>query len=65
MLRWRSGSGHVNEKRKRLPFLVLDLGLDIIDRIRGLNLEGDGFTSKGLNEDLHGVQVMATGESLE
>jgi len=47
--------------RKRLPFLVLDLGLDIIDRIGGLDLEGDGFASEGLNEDLHGVQVMATG----
>jgi len=35
-------------------FLVLNLGLDIVDGIRGLNLEGDGLSSKGLHENLHG-----------
>merc|ERR1712152_58754 len=33
--------------------LVLDLGLDILNGVRGLNLKGDGFPSKGLDEDLH------------
>ena len=33
--------------------LVLDLGLDIVDGVRGLNLEGDGLSSESLNEDLH------------
>ena len=33
--------------------LVLDLGLNIIDRIRGLDLKGDGLAGEGLNEDLH------------
>merc|ERR1711868_54311 len=34
-------------------FLVLDLGLDILNRVRRLNLKGDGLTSQGLDEDLH------------
>merc|ERR1712241_906225 len=33
--------------------LVLDLGLDVLNAIRGLDLEGDGLPSKGLDEDLH------------
>jgi len=33
--------------------LVLDLGLDVLDRVGWLNLEGDGLTSEGLDEDLH------------
>ena len=32
---------------------TLDLGLDIVDGVRGLNLEGDSLTRKGLDEDLH------------
>merc|ERR1711868_227587 len=34
-------------------FLVLDLGLDIFNGVRWLNLEGDGLSSQGLDEDLH------------
>ena len=34
-------------------FLVLDLGLDVVDGVRGLNIESDGLTSEGLDEDLH------------
>ena len=34
-------------------FLVLNLGLDVVDGIGGLNLEGDGLTRQGLDEDLH------------
>jgi hypothetical protein len=34
--------------------LVLDLGLDIIDGVRGFHLKSDCLASKGLNKDLHG-----------
>jgi hypothetical protein len=34
-------------------FFVLDLGLDILDGICWLDVEGDGFTCEGLNENLH------------
>ena len=34
--------------------LILDLRLDIIDRIRGLDLERDGLARQSLDEDLHG-----------
>jgi hypothetical protein len=33
--------------------LVLDLGLDVIDRIRRLHIQGDGLSSKRLDKDLH------------
>merc|ERR1719420_60865 len=34
-------------------FLVLDLGLDILNGVRWFNLEGDGLASQGLDKDLH------------
>merc|ERR1712213_105410 len=34
-------------------FLILNLGLHVLNGIRGLGLKSDGFPSKGLNEDLH------------
>merc|ERR1711868_245754 len=34
-------------------FLVLDLGLDILNGVRRFNLEGDGLASEGLDKDLH------------
>ena len=34
-------------------FLVLDLSLDVLDRVGRLDLEGDGLASKGLHKDLH------------
>lgn len=37
----------------RDSLLVLDLGLDIVDGVRGLDLKGDGLSGEGLNEDLH------------
>ena len=37
----------------RDTLLVLDLSLDIIDSVRGLDLESDGLSCEGLNEDLH------------
>ena len=33
--------------------LVLDLGLHVLNRVAGLDLEGDGFAGEGLDEDLH------------
>merc|ERR1712109_123916 len=33
--------------------LVLDLGLDVLDGVGGLDLKGDGPASEGLDEDLH------------
>ena len=39
-----------------VPLLVLDLGLDIVDGVRGLNLEGDGFTRKAV-EGARSVKV--------
>merc|ERR1740138_475930 len=35
------------------PFLVLDLGLDIVDSVGRLHLKGDSLSRKGLNENLH------------
>jgi len=37
----------------RNSFLVLDLGFDIFNGVGRLNLEGDGFSGKSLDEDLH------------
>jgi hypothetical protein len=34
-------------------FLVLDLGLDIVDGVAALNLEGDGLPCQRLHKDLH------------
>jgi len=34
-------------------FLVLDLGLDVLNGVRWLNLKGDGLSSESLDEDLH------------
>lgn len=36
-----------------LTFLVLDLCLDILDGVAGLNLKGDGLPRQRLHEDLH------------
>ena len=33
--------------------LVLDLALDVVDRIGRLDLEGDGLSRQGLDKDLH------------
>ena len=40
--------------RKRYsPLLVLDLTLDSLNTVRGLNLKGDRLASQSLDEDLH------------
>jgi len=35
------------------PLLVLDLGLDVLDRVRRLNLEGDSLPGQRLDKNLH------------
>merc|ERR1711881_639007 len=37
----------------RDAFLVLDLGLNVLDGVAWLDLKGDGLSGKGLHEDLH------------
>jgi len=34
-------------------FLVLNLGLDIINGVAGFNIKSDGLASQGLDENLH------------
>jgi hypothetical protein len=34
-------------------FLVLDLGLDVVDCVRRLHLKGDRLAGRGLDENLH------------
>ena len=36
----------------RDAFLILDLGLHVLDGVTWLNLEGDGLSSESLDEDL-------------
>ena len=38
---------------RRNTLLILNLGLDVINSVGGLNFEGNGFTSEGLDKDLH------------
>ena len=38
--------------------LVLDLRLDVLDRVRALDLEGDGLARQCLDEDLHSCKVL-------
>ena len=38
---------------RRNSFLVLDLGLHIVNRVRGLHIQSDGLASEGLDENLH------------
>jgi hypothetical protein len=38
---------------RRDAFLVLDLGLHVVDGVRGLDFQRDGLTSESLDEDLH------------
>ena len=44
---WRGRE--MNEREK----CTLDFGLDIVDGVRGFDLEGNGFAREGLDEDLH------------
>jgi len=38
---------------RRDAFLILDLGLDIVNGVGGLNIEGDGLAREGFDKDLH------------
>merc|ERR1719198_1525085 len=38
---------------RRNALLVLDLGLDIVNTVRWLDLQGDGLACQGLDENLH------------
>ena len=38
---------------RRDAFLVLDLGLDVLDGITGFNFKGDGLACQGLYKNLH------------
>jgi len=38
---------------RRDAFLVLDLGLDVLNRVRSLNVESDSLASEGLHKDQH------------
>ena len=40
----------------RNSFLVLNLGLDIFNAVRGLNLQGNCLSSKCFDKDLHSTQ---------
>jgi len=37
----------------RDSFFVLNFGFDVFDWVRGINIKSDGFTSEGLDKDLH------------
>ena len=37
----------------RDAFLVLDFGLDVLNGVGGLDIEGDGLSCEGFDEDLH------------
>merc|ERR1719335_335487 len=38
---------------RRNAFLILNFGFDIIDRVRGLHVKGDGLASQSFHENLH------------
>ena len=40
----------------RDALLILDLGLDVVNCVRGLDLKSDRLAGKGLNKDLHGSE---------
>ena len=43
---------------RRDTLLILDLSLDVVNGIRGLDLKSDGLASEGLDEDLHGCSCL-------
>ena len=46
---------------RRNTLLVLDLGLDIVDRIGGFDLKSDGFACEGLDESSR-MEELAAGK---
>ena len=49
----------LSRRREHAPFLVLDLGLNIVDSVRGLDLKSDSLAGEGLDKDLHAVEASA------
>ena len=59
---WSGGILYVRDRHRgygcwrwdgRLPLLVLDFCLDVVDGVGGLHLKGDRLPGEGLDEDLH------------
>ena len=48
---------------RRDALLVLDLSLDVVNGVRGLDIEGDGLTRQCLNKNLLKV-VVARGQKI-
>ena len=44
-----------NKNSKNLPFLVLDLCLDVGDRVIGFDVQRNRLSGQGFDEDLHGT----------
>ena len=49
---------------KGYTIVVLDIGLDILDGVTGLDLNSDGLVCQGLHKDLH-VGVNPLGRRVE
>ena len=39
-------------------FLILNLGLDVVNSVAGFDIKSDGLTSQSLYKDLHGDEVV-------
>ena len=51
---------------RRNAFLVLDLGLHVLDRVGALDLERDRLAGQGLDEDLHpAAQAQDEGKKID
>ncbi len=48
---WRATNGERKSSDERNTYL--NLSLDVLDRIRRLDIQGDGFAREGLDENLH------------
>ena len=49
---------------RRDAFFVLDLGLDVLNRVRGLDLQRDGLARQRLDEDLRAVWACRGGGAI-
>jgi hypothetical protein len=45
-------------------FFVLNFALDVVDGIKGLNLQGDGLPREGFDENLHDVRTVALAKTI-
>jgi hypothetical protein len=53
----RSAADCLGTKCKDIPLLILYLCLNVVDSIRGLDLEGDSLSGESLYENLHGYKL--------